>query len=121
MLRDITMKEICLNHSQSELAVYLAARYSRKNEIKEKAEELTNLGITVTSRWFNEAATESGLGNENYGVQDIEDIDACDILILFSEDPKEAYPRGGRHFESGYAFGKGKPVIVIGPIENCFH
>lgn len=103
------------------LKVYLAARYSRKEEMSERAKELENLGISVTSRWLHEPASANGLGSEEAAQQDIEDIDTSDLVVLFTESPEEAYVRGGRHFESGYAFGKGKPLITCGPIENTFH
>lgn len=28
---------------------------------------------------------------------------------------------GGRHVETGYAMGKGKPVVVYGPVVNLFY
>lgn len=103
------------------LKVYLAARYSRRNEIADKAKELAELGMEVTSKWYNEPENEEGLGNASYGQQDLDDIDNADLLVLFSENPDLPFKRGGRHFESGYAFGKGKAVVVLGPIENTFH
>jgi nucleoside 2-deoxyribosyltransferase len=116
------------NSSQSELAVYLAARFSRKDEIKEKAKELEAMGIHVTSRWLEESAVPNSNLNDasdeyllNVALIDIQDIDSADLLILFTEDPKEAFVRGGRHFESGYAYGTKKPVLTLGPRENVFH
>jgi nucleoside 2-deoxyribosyltransferase len=110
------------------LSVYLAARYSRKEEIKQKAGELEQLGITVTSRWLEEKAdpnTTMAVVGEEFcqfvANQDIEDIDRADVFILFSEDPEKAFVRGGRHFETGYAYGINKPIIVHGPKENVFH
>lgn len=114
--------------SQSKLAVYLAARFSRKNEIKEKAKELEALGINVTSRWLDETADPNSDLKEfdddahtEVAQVDIEDIDAADVLVLFTENPELGFKRGGRHFESGYAHGKGIPVVTLGPRENVFH
>lgn len=114
--------------SQSELVVYLAARYSRKNEIREKAKELEALGIVVTSRWLEEKespdATMADVGDAfciDVAIQDIEDIDKADMLILFTENPELPFVRGGRHFESGYAYGIEKLVVTVGPKENVFH
>jgi nucleoside 2-deoxyribosyltransferase len=28
--------------------------------------------------------------------------------------------RGGRHFETGYALARDKPIIVVGPVEHAF-
>lgn len=110
-----------MSSPESELAVYLAARYSRKDEIREKAEELSALGIEITSRWLWEPPSETGLGDESRARQDIEDMDKCKLFVLFSESPDEAFKRGGRHVETGYALGTKKPIIVVGPIENVFH
>jgi hypothetical protein len=52
---------------------------------------------------------------------DLQDIEAADTLVLFSEDPLIGTPRGGRHFETGYAFGRGKRVVIVGGEENIFH
>lgn len=114
--------------SQSNLTVYLAARFSRKNEIKAKSLELIELGINVTSRWLDETADPNSDLKEfsddlhtQVAQTDIEDIDNADLLVLFTEDPELAFKRGGRHFESGYAYGKGTPMVTVGPKENVFH
>lgn len=110
------------------MKVYLASRFSRQLELREYANELTNLGIKVTSRWLNQIANVNhslndvtDWDNRLYATQDAADIDAADVLVLFSENPKVGTPRGGRHWETGYAYGKGKTVIVCGPKENIFH
>lgn len=117
-----------MSSTQNKLAVYLAARYSRRDEIKQKAVELETLGITVTAQWLDESAaptaTLADIG-EDYSTavakKDIYDIDRADVLVLFSEDPIVPHVRGGRHFETGYAYAKGKVTIVLGPKENVFH
>jgi nucleoside 2-deoxyribosyltransferase len=110
------------------LSVYLAAQFARKDEIAEKRVELERYGVVVTSQWTGEllAATAALYDNtDDLNIEisnvDVLDIDAADIVVLFTEDPTVGVKRGGRHFESGYAFGLGKELITIGPRENIFH
>lgn len=110
------------------LKVYLAARYSRRDELRSFRAVLIGGGFEVTSRWLGEGTPldhkMSDLSEEYQRVSaevDLEDIDAADYLILYSEDPDKGTPRGGRHVEFGYALAKGKSIIVIGPKENIFH
>ncbi len=114
--------------SQSELAVYLAARYSRKDEIKQKSLELIDMGINCTSRWLDEKCSPTTTMAETGDAfclevanTDIEDIDRADVLVLFTENPEIPFVRGGRHFESGYAYAKGIQTLTCGPKENVFH
>ena len=107
---------------------YLAARYARRNELREYREILQQHGAIVTSNWLNETSPLDGnLNNEKEEFYvhtanvDLQDIDAADALVFFSEDPLVGVPRGGRHFEMGYAHAKGKSVYVIGVKENVFH
>jgi nucleoside 2-deoxyribosyltransferase len=110
------------------MKVYLASRYSTKDEIKIKAEELKELGIESTSRWVHEkyeGSTQLKDCTDSFllgaALLDLEDIRRADVVVLFSVDPQQATVRGGRHWESGYAYGIGKPLVVCGPVENIFH
>lgn len=110
------------------MKVYLAAAYGEKIRIAALAEELRARGIEVTSSWLQESHAPTTKMHEvrqdellRYAITDLEDIDRADILVLFTVDPSIAIPRGGRHFETGYAYAKGKEVLVCGPIENIFH
>lgn len=109
-------------------SVYLAARYARIDEMRSIAESFRGRGIFVTSRWLKEGVdpnhsirTLSAEYMQTSARHDLEDIDAADYLVLFSEDPDEKFVRGGRHVEFGYALAKGKKIIVVGPKENIFH
>ena len=111
------------------LKVYLAARYDRRDELREYRTVLQSLGIQVTSRWLDEkTSTNSQMGDETEAFYvetaaiDIADIERADAFILFSENPLEGFKRGGRHFESGYAFKAKKVIYVVGEWkENVFH
>lgn len=107
---------------------YLAAGFSRKDEIADKAKQLMHMRIGVTSTWPWEDATPQAtladLGDQHLivnGEKDIAEIDAADGVILFTQEPTQPFVRGGRMHEFGYAHGKGKRLIVCGPKENIFH
>jgi hypothetical protein len=111
------------------LKIYLAARYSRRNEMKKYREILTkNYNATVTSHWLDEKSdVTGGIGDEpdefywETAQIDFMDIEEAHVLVLFSEDPLIGVPRGGRNVEFGYALKCGKPIWVVGPKENVFH
>lgn len=131
-----------MTHGKS-LSFYLAARYSRRKELVEYREQLQALGHRVTSIWLNgghqideagvpigedgEQLFESGIDDphavklrEFFAQEDLNDIEFADVLIAFTEPPRSTTSRGGRHVEMGYALGRYKPVIVVGPQENVF-
>ena len=111
------------------LKVYLAARYDRRDELREYRKILEkNYNVQVTSRWLDEkTSTNSQMGDESDAFYwetaqiDLMDIEAAHVFILFSENPLEGWKRGGRHVEFGYALKADKPVWVVGPKENVFH
>lgn len=108
------------------MKVYIAGRYSRRDEFRVVAKQLIEMGHEVTSRWLHESTplnhTMEDLRPsyaEASAIADLEDIDHADAVLFYSES--ELTPRGGRHFEMGWAAGKGKAIYVIGPRENIFH
>ena len=110
------------------MIAYITARYSRRREMKSISRVLEHNGITVTSRWLYEMIPESSQLHDvtpafcrETAIADLEDIRKSDTMVFFSEDPTIGTPRGGRHFEMGYASGLGKRLVVIGGPENIFH
>lgn len=128
------------------MKVYLAARYSRREELVTYRDDLNQLGKTIpgmylkaTSRWLNGSHQAEEIGpngqrsiprnGHTYGLarrfatEDLEDIDAADVVVCFTEEhiPGANTGRGGRHVEFGYALAKGKRIIIVGPIENVFY
>lgn len=110
--------------------VYLAARYSRREELCAYREYLRARGIEVTSRWLdgNHQISDDGLSAEakaaerrRLACEDWEDLRCADTTISFTETPRGTNSRGGRHVEFGAALALGQTVIVIGPRENVFH
>lgn len=110
--------------------VYLAGRFSRLPELVAIADELEATGlITVTSRWLRGGHEWVGTPDEEipleqsarFAAEDIEDIDAADLIVCFTESPGSGPARGGRHVEAGYALAKGIPILVIKHRENVFY
>jgi hypothetical protein len=112
------------------MKIYLAARYSRREELCLYAKNLRQMGFTITSRWLNgnHQISDDGLSAEakaeertRFALEDYEDLMAADICINFTETPRGTNSRGGRHVEFGAALAAGKRVIVVGHRENVFH
>lgn len=107
---------------------YLAARYSRRDELREHKLLLEEYGVEITSRWLDEKEpldSQMGQHTTDFYIAtatiDLEDIDRADAVIFFGENPREGIVRGGRHFEHGYAYAKGKKMFCIAWKENVFH
>lgn len=106
--------------------VYIASRYSRKEEMKSVRLEIERIGLFSTSTWLEEPHAPNTQMSEltpeqhsEYANVDLQDINRCDFMLFFSES--DLTPRGGRHVEFGYATGMNKHIHVIGPRENIFH
>lgn len=112
-------------------AIYLAARYSRHDEMRGVRDVLTALGHRVTSRWIDchggkypgsftpeqlnyDPGYCSAIARDDYT-----DLAAADVVISFTSP--DGGGKGGRHVEFGLALGLGKRLIVVGPRENVFH
>jgi hypothetical protein len=122
--------------------VYLASRYSRRQELSGYRDELTALGIQVTSRWIDgpgqrrldndqllgpeeEFLVESGATTPEAlevrrlcAAADLWDVGDAQIMLTFTFG---GGGRGGRHVEWGYALAQGLTLVVVGPREHIFH
>jgi nucleoside 2-deoxyribosyltransferase len=123
------------------MKIYLAARYSRREELCGYRERLEQLGHTVTSRWLkgnhqisNEGIPLNELGlpfrgpddqaaemRARFAAEDLADVRTADMLVAFTEEPRSIKTRGGRHVEFGYALALGILVVIVGPEETVFH
>lgn len=102
---------------------YLAARYDRRQDLLLVVPLLEAVGIGVKATWLHgthEGATDPSL-LAWCAQEDLADVAQCDMLVFFSEHPDVGFTSGGRHVELGYALGRRKRVVVIGPVENVFH
>lgn len=101
------------------VSIYLASLYSRREEMEGYATDLMNhYGYDITSRWV--FGGEEGFTNEAIAIFDLEDVDAADTIIAFSEPYGTLYKGGGRNVELGYAMARGKRCVLIGERENVF-
>lgn len=125
------------------MKVYLAARYSRHPEMQGYAQGLREMGYEVTSRWiygshqvmldgeplgpdrerlFEEGHPSMLAQRQEFAQHDWDDLLAADIVISFTERPRNpSTSRGGRHVEFGAALALGKVCLVVGWRENVFH
>jgi hypothetical protein len=111
--------------------IYLAARYSRAEEMQGVRDVLTGLGYPVTSRWIDHhggtlpgSFTPEHLNTDPSSCRqiaqaDYDDLAAADTLVSFTS--AEGGGNGRRHVEHGIAHGLRQRVILIGPRENVFH
>lgn len=125
------------------MRIYLAASYTRREELCEYRRQLRALGHDVQARWLDgqhqldrngtpigdhgEKLVEDGNGLKNaalrakFAQDDWDDVTGADIVINFTEPPGSTAARGGRHVECGIALARGTRVIVVGYRENLFH
>lgn len=113
------------------MKIYLAARYSRHDEMRGVRDVLATFGHEVTSRWIDchDGQLEASFTPETLnadpaacavlGQHDVEDVEAADTVISFTS--VDGGGKGGRHVEFGLALGLAKHVIVCGPREHIFH
>ena len=114
------------------MRVYLAAPYGARQLIRTFATDLEASSFAVTSSWLNEthdinsdtegaapALTDDQVAA--HAQQDLWDLQSSDALVLFTSAYVGCEGGGGRHIETGYAIGLGKPVLVVGEPENIFH
>ncbi len=129
------------------MRIYLAARYSKREELCGYRAELESLGHIVTSRWLNgkhqisdsgkpigdhgEALVEGDAGGDSpeaaalrrsFAEEDMADVAGAECIISFTEPPRSNASRGGRHVEFGLAIGLNiGRFITVGYRENLFH
>lgn len=128
--------------------VYLSGMFSQKELIKQRSEELVELGVEVTSTWVGEAAAPASQVSEfpdhylrHTAIIDIHDMLNADKLVLFTPTDEEletvarrSLSRGGRNFEAGFFYALvmfaqylplqvpfKREVIVCGQREGIFH
>jgi len=103
------------------MKIYLASRFGNRAMLRKVGETLTEQGHVITSRWT--LTTEARPDGKalvafwaKWAVYDVEDLDACDALVLCTIGCDGAdQPRGGMRFEEGYCYAQKKPIIVVGP------
>ena len=116
------------------MIAYLAARYSRREELCKHSNDLASLGFMINSHWLTHSEIQAKAETVDRHVQksipiegrpfaesDFKDIKQCDIFIGFSVEPGSVDNRGGNHVELGLALAWQKHIVIVGPRENVFH
>ena len=128
------------------LTFYLAARYSRREELCAYKADLEARGHSVPARWLLGEHQVHGLEAARaieasgpvpaeqavlFAEDDMEDLLAADVLVNFTEPPRSSATRGARHVELGIALGlrraasmfdaQVRRIFIVGPLENVFH
>ena len=111
--------------------IYLSGQFEDGPVLRNVRDDLVRMGLRVTSRWLDgpsfipatASAHEAGAAVRLAAIahQDLEDIQACDVIVVFNPEEACNVGRGGRHVETGYALALGKKVIVVGARGNVFH
>lgn len=110
------------------MKIYLASSLSRRDNLRNYALELENLGFIVTSRWLQRRADPAHTKTyeditegecREVASEDIEDIIEADALVLFTNTALSQ--RGGKEVELGFALALDKYIIRVGPWRNVFH
>lgn len=112
--------------------IYIAGRFSRREEFQRYAAVLETKGWTVTSTWLKQphaidmqtpGVYHDGQRQE-FALKDYFDVVEADYLLYFTEDFQQSRNflarRGGRHVELGIALGVGNHIYLVGPKENIF-
>jgi len=99
------------------MKVYIAAPWKRKLDAKLASHLLTAAGHVVTSRWIDyhgDTTDPEELAIE--AVNDMEDLDAADVLLLLNLEKSE-----GKAVETGIALVEGLWILGVGQPSNVFH
>jgi hypothetical protein len=115
------------------IKIYIAAAWSRRDEMAQIAEELKamNIGLEITSRWLHEPTIHGSKIKRGDGfrrrraMEDVVDVRKANVLIRFSDDLSGKFvpaklATGSRMFEMGLAYERGMKVIVVGGFQPIF-
>lgn len=105
------------------MKVYLAANFDGRNKIACYAEIIENaIGVEVVGDWFKGAGAGAYNGESPtmHALDCFSSIAECDVFVQFEDFPGQP-TRGGKHTEWGYAFAKGKYLVLVGEPYSLFH
>jgi hypothetical protein len=101
------------------MKIYLAARFSRLDEMRKYADELKEDGHEITSSW--NYGGEEGLTFTDIALLDVRDVLSADAVVSFTEPYGSSNVGGGRHVEFGVALAAKKKLFIVGEREQVFH
>jgi hypothetical protein len=105
---------------------YIAAAFSRRDEMREVRERLLSVGEEVQATWIVQHTDMTKHPNDEMrgedAITDLTDITKSDALLFFTDPEKSKIKvTGGRHTELGIALALNKRVCLVGKPENVFH
>lgn len=108
------------------MKIYLAAHFSRREELIGYANTLELSGYGLACRWLftDERAYHPGLPaaeTESIARRCYEDVLESDLLLAFTEPFGTKATGGARHAEFGIALCAGKRVWIVGEREHALH
>lgn len=96
------------------MILYVAASWNSRDKVRELIKQLHGAGFTVTSRWPDQ---EPGAQRSDCARNDVADIVAADALLRVHYLPSVS---GGMYWETGFAWGQGKKIFVVGVRHGVF-
>lgn len=103
------------------MKIHIAGRHDVRTKAKYLAEQLTDAGHEVVSRWLRGESKRASLADKAQGA--LTDVVVADCLVLFAETSEERSANKAdweRHVEFGYALKAGKRLCVLGLLETAF-
>lgn len=100
------------------MKIYIAGSLDAQARARELADKLISQGHVITSSWVFGLMDEKD--RRQIAALELSQIDQSDALVELSALPGERI-RGGKHYEAGYAKGRGKAVYLLGEKEHIFH
>jgi nucleoside 2-deoxyribosyltransferase len=104
--------------------IYIAGKFEDQAFLKEVAAALGEYDYFITSRWLSEegAYAEGDAKSREVAMRDLDDIDEADVIVCFPNPLAEQHNgTTGRHFEAGYTYAQGKPLIFVGQPNHPFY
>lgn len=102
---------------------YLAGKYQVRPMLQDLQRILVQHGHQIQCRWLS--GSHEGLWTPavqaGWALEDLEDIQACESLVMIQWPVDEPEPSTGRHIEFGYALAKQKQLMLIGRRTSVFH
>jgi nucleoside 2-deoxyribosyltransferase len=95
------------------VTLYVAAPWIRRAEAREARDVLQQHGYNVVSGWLD---SPEDVPLPLAAVMDLRDLGLADAVVLLQAATSE-----GKAFESGYAYARGLPLIVVGERSHVFH
>lgn len=104
------------------MKIYLAHNFKARWWLQDYKRMLEAFGHIVTSRWITQYYPEEKYrtpeDRQKAAREDLEDINAADALILFTDQYGDT-PGKGKFMEFGYALALGKKIYIHGQDKSC--